>query len=382
MAIRGCGLFLAFGLSLASLAGILLVLFGGLDKGSKVFDNLFAMQIDLTTFFANEPDGSSRGMIAGVTNMTAGSIPGMNADNQAFSQALWQERRLGQLKQFYSVFLWDWCSSDAAVVDSNAFCSAETFAFTFDPFKAMNLTRSIGSQTEESAYPEALRVAMQAYDKSSTWLRISYIIAGVAKLVELIFGLVAVTSKWGSLCAAFTALVSSFFFLCVCVCEHLPMERRLSTYESSKKQATSVFLFVVTISHTAIWAVLVAGWNKSLDSIGVHTYLGKGYFVVIWLSVVLSFGGSLWWLLTMCCANRRDGPSRAGRSRTWIPNAQAIRGQRYENVEAANLGPRLGGIPMAERATPAAESLLRSEGHYRSTSDTGYEAYRHQDIGA
>lgn len=228
MAIRGCGLFLAFGLSLASLAGILLVLFGGLDKGSKVFDNLFAMQIDLTTFFANEPDGSSRGMIAGVTNMTAGNIPGMNADNQAFAQALWQERRIGQLKQFYNVYLWDWCSSDAAVVDSNAFCSAETFAFTFDPFKAMNLTRSIGSKTEDGAYPEALRVAMQAYNKSSTWLRISYIIAGIAKLVELIFGLVAVTSKWGSLCAAFTALVS--FFLC----EYLPMERRLSTYESSK----------------------------------------------------------------------------------------------------------------------------------------------------
>jgi hypothetical protein len=216
MAVRGFGLFVAFGLSLASLAGILLVLFGGLSRGSQVFDNLFAIQIDLTTFFANEPDGSSRGMIPAVMNMTAGNIPGMNSDNQAFAQALWHERRLSQLTQFYNVYLWDWCSSNAAVVDSQAFCSPQEWAFTFNPFSAMGLTRSIGSQSEDSVYPQALGAAMRTYDRASTWLRVSYIIAGVAKALELIFGLVAVTSRWGSLCAAFTALVSLFF--CVTIC--------------------------------------------------------------------------------------------------------------------------------------------------------------------
>jgi hypothetical protein len=105
--------------------------------------------------------------------------------------------------------------------------------------------------------------------------------------------------------------------------------------------------------------------------------------VTAWISVALSFGGSLWWLLTVCCANHRSGPGRAGRTNTWIPSAQAVRGYRYENVQVGNpeAGPGVA-IPMSERATPAGESLLRGEHHNRSFSDAGYEPYRNQEIGA
>jgi hypothetical protein len=148
-------------------------------------------------------------MIPGVTNMTAGNIPGMTSENQAFAEALWQARRVGDLQQFYNVYLWDWCSSDASVVDANnALCNQHAWDFTFDPFTAMNLTKWIGTQTEDSVYPATLLAGMQVYQKASTWLRISFIVAGIVKAIELIFGALAVTSQWGSLFASLIALVS------------------------------------------------------------------------------------------------------------------------------------------------------------------------------
>jgi hypothetical protein len=208
MAIRNCGLFVAFALSVTSLACILLLLFGGMAKSSKVFDNLFFLQLDLTTFFANEPEGSSRGLIPGVTNIPAGNITGMTKDNQALAEALWHSRRVGDLKQFYSVYLWNWCSSSGSVVDSKAFCTASSGSFEFNPLTALDLTKWLESTPSDKVFPTTLNDAINTYNKASRWLRAAYIIAGITKAVELVFGLVAIFSQWGSLFAAFAAGVS------------------------------------------------------------------------------------------------------------------------------------------------------------------------------
>jgi hypothetical protein len=208
MAVSGFGVFIALGLSIASLICILLVVIGGINKESQILSDLYAFQIDLTTFFANEPEGAYRGIIPGITNMTVGEIPGVTTANQAFADALWYTRGANQLSQFYSIYLWDYCASNGAVVNSTAVCTQHGANAIFNPFTAMNLSQHTGSQSEDTVYPTTLADGMRVYSGAIGWLRASFIIAAVAKFVELVIGVVAATSKWGSLFATFIAIVS------------------------------------------------------------------------------------------------------------------------------------------------------------------------------
>ncbi|KAJ6102332.1 SUR7/PalI family-domain-containing protein [Penicillium sp. IBT 16267x] len=377
MAVSGFGVFIALGLSIASLICILLVVLGGINKESQILGDLYAFQIDLKTFFANEPEGAYRGIIPGITNMTVGEIPGVTTANQAFADALWYTRGANELSQFYSIYLWDYCASNGSVVNSAAVCTQHGANATFNPFTAMNLSQHTGSQSEDTVYPTTLADGMRVYSGAIGWLRASFIIAAVAKFVELVIGVVAATSKWGSLFATFIAV------------------------------ATSVFILMVNITQTVIWTVIVAAWKDSLGSIGVNAHLGKGFMVTIWLSLVLSFSGSVWWLLRMCCANSRSGPSTLRRNRTWLPDAEAIRGYRYDTIEDPN------NIELATRGRPSDREQMAFAGeplnsHYSAevvpsdsdqialadqpssseytadvadeTNETSYEAYRHQAL--
>jgi len=175
--------------------------------------------------------------------------------------------------------------------------------------------------------------------------------------VELVIGLLAICSKWGSLFAVFAALFSS------------------------------VIIVAASISETAVFGILAAAWNDATGSIGVHANLGKGAMALAWLAVALSFGASFWWLLTICCSNQRSGPGRSGRRGTWVPNTRGFTGYKYENVdtpqtlpEGAPLSVPITDTEMGERVSR--NSFLQASGHKRSLSATGYESYRHQDVGA
>ncbi|KAH8688840.1 SUR7/PalI family-domain-containing protein [Talaromyces proteolyticus] len=331
MAVRGFGLFVALGLSLSSLAGILLAILGGINNDSYVLRNLFPFQIDLTTFFANEPEGAHRGAIPGITNNSVGDIPGMTSETQAFASALWHARGADVLSQFYNVYLWDYCTSDTSVVASSAVCSPHSSHDKFDPFTAMDLSRWTGSQPEDSVYPEKLASGMRVYRAAVNWLRASLILAAIAKFIELVLAVVAV--------------------------------------------GASVFILLVTITQTAIWSFVVAAWHNSLSSIGVDAHLGKGFVIILWLATILSFSSSIWWLFTLVCANHRSGPGR----RRWMPNVRATQSYRYDNM--GNTSQPQHDFPMSTDVnfahTPV-HSRSPSEAAEEQLIGNSYENYRHQ----
>lgn len=106
------------------------------------------------------------------------------------------------LKDFYSIGLWGYCEGD--VKDNSfktTFCSHPEAEFWFNPLKVWGLEKG-GAQDLLSG---SEKKTMDIYKNVSKWMFIAYIIAFIATCVELVVGIFAICSRWGS---CVTTLVS------------------------------------------------------------------------------------------------------------------------------------------------------------------------------
>jgi hypothetical protein len=204
-AIRSWSFFVCSIFSLIALIILILILVAGLQISATGLDSLYLIQIDLQQWLHSTPPGAYRGMIPGVTNMDAGNILGMTQDNQALAEALWQARRLGFLQNFYSVYLWDYCASTTAVVNASASCSSSDSAFWFNPLQAWGLGNFVLAGRD--VYPVSLGNAINHYASAHRWIVGAFTVAAVAKFVELVLGLTAFWTRWGSLATSFVSVV-------------------------------------------------------------------------------------------------------------------------------------------------------------------------------
>lgn len=115
------------------------------------------------------------------------------------------------LKDFYTVGLWGYCSGN--ITTDNAFkttsCSKPKAAYYFNPFEVWGLENS-GVQSE---LPDGMEKAMNTYKSVSKWMFIAYIVAFIATVLELLVGLFAICSRWGSCVTSLVAGVGFFHFI-------------------------------------------------------------------------------------------------------------------------------------------------------------------------
>jgi len=142
-------------------------------------------------------------------NNTIDLVPGTNVDNNLLHQGLQQAKATLNLKDFYTVSLWNYCDGSKANSSSNAvetveFCSPRQSEFWFNPVEVWGLNNT----GVEQVFPKQLKDGLKTYQTASKWMFIAYIVAFVATALELIVGVFAIFSRWGSFATTIVSIVS------------------------------------------------------------------------------------------------------------------------------------------------------------------------------
>lgn len=192
-------------LTIASLIALAFVEISGWSKGSPLNNN-YMMSINFSNF-------STAGAEAGdlTTALTAASAAGVLEDQ-------------------YRVYLWSYCTGDRA--DSNMdWCSKKQSGFVFDPVNLfeLNSTTAVtptGTSSSDNAVESAINSvkdkyenkkddllgdaaskAMDVYKRVAKWNFWAYQIAFWTTVITIVVGLLAICSRWGSLCTWIMAVV-------------------------------------------------------------------------------------------------------------------------------------------------------------------------------
>ncbi|KAI9810174.1 MAG: hypothetical protein M1827_006620 [Pycnora praestabilis] len=258
-------IFAPFALTLASLICIVLVGLGGTNKSSTTLANLYFFKADTSNFTLN-------------TNV----LPGTDLDSKLVQEGLNATKSALNLKDFYTVSLWNYCDGDkvtekgGAVDEVVSFCSPRQANFWFNPVEVWGLN---GTGIEE-AFPKTFKDALDTYQTVSHWMYIAYIVAFIATIVEIVVGFFAIFSRWGSFATTIVSTISS------------------------------IFILGASITATVLFSILAGDFNSLLKTYGIHGSLGGNMFATTWLAVVFSWGAGLFWLFSVCCCSGRSPHSK------------------------------------------------------------------------
>lgn len=217
-----------------------------------------------------------------------------------------------------------------------AHCSPRERMFWFDPVAVWNLNSTAGGVNTSSVISKG---ALDTYHTASKWMFITYCVAIIATAVELVVGLTALFSRLGSFATTVVSVVSS------------------------------VFVLGFGIAATVIYATLLGALNGALKQYNVHASLGTSMFATVWLAVVFSWAGGLFWLFSVCCCSgRSNSPAkrREGKDEE-VPRMQRGSQWGYQKVEGEGMGMQGG---QQGQAVPMKDMGRREKG-------TAYEPFRY-----
>jgi hypothetical protein len=134
-------------------------------------------------------------------------IDGTDIDNE-LTDAFLAANGKDDLKDFYIVGLWNYCDGDYTDGKyETKHCSDRKSKFWFNPVEVWGLD---GSGLDDK-FPDELKKGLDVYRKVSGWMFVAYAVAFFATIAELVIGISAIFSRWGSL---FTTIASG-------VCAHV-----------------------------------------------------------------------------------------------------------------------------------------------------------------
>jgi hypothetical protein len=193
-------------LTIASLIALAFVEVSGWSKGSPLNNN-YMMSVDFSNF------------------STSG------ADSGLLTAALTEAKSQNLLEDQYRVYLWSYCTSEKS--DNNMdWCSKKQSGFVFDPVDVLQLnsstaaaatsTSSADNQVEsaintikdsyenkkDDILGDSAAGAMKVYKKVAKWNFWAYQIAFWTTVITIVVGLLAICSRFGSLCTWIMAVVS------------------------------------------------------------------------------------------------------------------------------------------------------------------------------
>ncbi|KAA8913758.1 SUR7/PalI family-domain-containing protein [Sphaerosporella brunnea] len=248
--------------TLASLVCIVLLLIAG--TSNNVLPSVYYMQLDLRHINLQ----SSIDVIPGGTfshNVSTGITSGNAQD-------------LG-LKNFYTTYLWNYCSSASA--GGNDQCEKSKSGYTFD------VENIIQSESKKNVtFPDSVQKVQKAVNVVSKFMAACYVLAGVATVVTFIVGWFGLLSRWGSCVTTIFADIAFGFLLTASVCA------------------------------TALAYSLKGAFNKAFDSFGVDSTIGQHWMRTTWMATIFAAAAGVFWMMSMCCCSGRtrrvmghDGPA-------------------------------------------------------------------------
>ncbi|PGH13897.1 hypothetical protein AJ80_06166 [Polytolypa hystricis UAMH7299] len=255
---------------------------------------------------------------------------GISDQMLALGKGLQQAQGKGELADYYLIGLWNYCYGD---YKDNEYvlkeCTDRKAKFWFDPAEAWDLPKSV-----EDLYPKALDNGLKTYKKVAGWMFIAYAIAFFATIAELVVGISAIFSRWGSLATTICAFVAT------------------------------TFTFAASITATAMYAVIIGAINTGLKDFKIKSFLGRDIFILTWLAAAFSLASGLFWLFSVCCCSGRS-PYNHKDKRSRQTTAEKTP-YTYERVSSPYGGPQQHPSAMPLNPMPAANQR-----------DMAYEPFRH-----
>ena len=156
-----------------------------------------------------------------------------NLSNQTeLTAALQLAQSSGSLKETYRIYLWNYCTANKTSGDID-WCSERHSNFVFDPVQqfglnattaadqatgtsdadnavasAINNAKSNAKDFEDKVLGDSASKAMSVYRRVAKWNFIAYQVAFWTTVITIVVGLLAICSRWGSLCTWIMAIVS------------------------------------------------------------------------------------------------------------------------------------------------------------------------------
>ena len=108
------------------------------------------------------------------------------------------------VSDIYTVGIWNYCSAthNSTGID---YCSGRQASYWFNPVEVWGLNNSYAS----NEIPDKLNNGLKVYQKVVHWMFVAYAVAFFATLAELLVGILAIFSRWGSFITTIVATVSS-----------------------------------------------------------------------------------------------------------------------------------------------------------------------------
>lgn len=146
----------------------------------------------------------------------------VNPELRTFINNLVSANNKSPLDDIYEIYLWNYCSGNKTTstnttssanttssTNSNvgvklAACSDRKANFWFNPIEVWNLNGTGAA----SVFPKEVQSGLNVYEKVSKWMFVAYVVALVATILNVITGIFAVCSRWGSCVTSIVASVS------------------------------------------------------------------------------------------------------------------------------------------------------------------------------
>lgn len=209
---------------------------------------------------------------------------GVSVSDGDIQTALQEVQKRSGLKDFYTIGLWGYCDGNINKDDKYNVteCSKPKSMFWFNPLEVWNLEET----GLENALPDGVDKTLNIYKNVSKWMFIAYIIAFIATVVELVVGIFAICSRWGSCVTTLVAIVAFLF--------------------TAAASATS----------TALFAVIAGVFSDKLKTAGITGDMGKNMYVATWLAAAFSLAAALFWMISTCCCSGRSPYNHRNRDST------------------------------------------------------------------
>lgn len=289
-------------LTIISLLIMIVIFAAGLNKGDSNLSGLYYFKADTTNFKGN------------ITS-TGGFIQPLLAKDpplRAFINNLVSSSRSNNLADIYEIYLRNYCSGSknstgGAVLTT---CSPAKSDFWFDPITIWGLNGT-GVAAD---FPTALQDGLNVYQKVSKWMFVAYVVAIIATAANVVLGIFAICSRWGSCVTSIAASIAT------------------------------LFTFLAALTSTILFSTLTGTFNTVLSQYGIHLTVGTKMLSLDWLAFAFSLGASLFWTISICCCSGKSShPKNGGKggpasfaSRGYAPLGE----EQGKNVEMGAVGGR------------------------------------------
>ncbi|KAJ5095840.1 hypothetical protein NUU61_005196 [Penicillium alfredii] len=260
-------IFTPYVFTIAALICIIMVGLGCTNSTSNTLNDLYFLRVNIQNMSSGSATTQKIDQILSENHIT-------NVDTQDVQDFLKQlQNGNSELKDFYSIGLWGYCDGEINNGKTDTtWCSKPTKAFAFDPIKVWKLNDS----QVKNELPEDYTKLMNAYRAVAKWMFAAYVVAFVATLVELLVGIFAIFSRWGSCVTTLVSLVAFFFTA------------------------------AASVTATVLYSVMEGSGTAALKAYGIKLDMGKNMYAATWLATVFALGGALFWTFSVCCCSGRS----------------------------------------------------------------------------